>query len=51
MQNIQSGPLTNKDKEDYLKKRTVAIREAQKGVTGTIGTGVIVTDDGLILTC
>jgi hypothetical protein len=49
MQNLQSEPTSNKDKEDYLKKCTVAIREPQKGVIGTIG--VIVTDDGLILTC
>src|SRR5919202_3847994 len=51
MQNIQSEPVTTEDKEEYLKKCTVAIREPQKGVIGTIGTGVIVTEDGLILTC
>lgn len=51
MRNIQSEPVTIEDKEEYLKKCTVAVREPQKGISGTVGTGVIVTDDGLILTC
>src|SRR5919112_4643747 len=51
MPNLRSEPVTIEDKEEYLKKCTVAIQEPQKGISGTIGTGVIVTDDGLILTC
>ena len=51
MQNLHSEPTSTKNKEEYLKKCTVAIRECQKGVNGTIGTGIIVTKDGLILTC
>ena len=34
---------------DDLNKYTVAIQDREKGETH--GTGVIVTDDGLILTC
>jgi hypothetical protein len=51
VQNLHSELSSSKEKEEYLKKCTVAIREHQKDVAGTIGTGVIVTEDGLILTC
>jgi S1-C subfamily serine protease len=51
VRNLGSEATSKKDKEEYLKKCTVAIMEFRKGADRTIGTGVIVTEDGLILTC
>ena len=45
MQNQQS------DQENFLKKCTVAIREQGGNVDATRGTGIVVSKEGLVLTC